>query len=79
MRGRIRVDRMIDRNDRIAEGRGALSEIKNGINATLPEGLWLLTDRGLAIGQKRNTLCELCASACPVAPEDGTGVVRNHK
>ena len=47
MRGRIRVDRMIDRNDRIAEGRGALSEIKNGINATLPEGLWLLTDRGL--------------------------------
>ena len=29
--------------------------------ATLPEGLWLLADRGLAIGQKQiNTLCTLC-------------------
>jgi hypothetical protein len=35
--------------------------------ATLPEGLWLLADRGLAIGQKREytlcVLCDLCVSS----------------
>ena len=55
MRDRIRVEAMIGGNDRMGEVLGASVEIQNRINATLPEGLCLLSDRVLAIGQKPNT------------------------
>ena len=39
VRDRIRVDRMIDRNNRIGEVLGASIEIQKGVNVTPPEGL----------------------------------------
>ena len=38
MRGRIGVDRMIDRNDQMGDGLGASIEIQQTINATPPAG-----------------------------------------
>ena len=55
MRGRIGVNQMMDGNDGVCEVLGTSIEIQKTINATPPEGLWLLTDRHLAIGQKNKT------------------------
>ena len=49
------VNQMLDGNDGVCEVLGTSIELQKNINATPPEGLWLLPDRHLAIGQKRNT------------------------
>jgi hypothetical protein len=64
MRGRIGVNQILDENDGLSKVLGVSIKIKELINATPPEGLWLLADRGLAIGQKTNG--NSVDSACPV-------------
>jgi len=54
MRGRIGVNEMLGENGGLRKVLGVSIKIKEAINATPPEGLWLLADRHLAIGQKTN-------------------------
>ena len=48
MRGRIGLNRIMDRNDGVFAVLGASIETPKKGNATPPEGLWLLADRHLS-------------------------------
>ena len=61
MRGRIRVVRMMDAEGAKSTGIRDSLRTRKQITVALPEGLWLLPDRRLPIGQKTNP-----HSACPV-------------
>jgi len=57
-RDRIRVDRMIDRNNRIGEVLGASIEVQKGVNVTLPEGLCPFARSKWGSGKNKiNSLC----------------------
>ncbi len=55
MRERIGVDPMVDADDGISTRIGESLRTRKEIKVAPPEGLWLLSDRVLAIGQKTNT------------------------
>jgi hypothetical protein len=55
MRDRIRIYQMMDAEDGKYAVMGDSLGTRKQDNVALPEGLWLLADRHLAIGQKRNT------------------------